>query len=208
MMVRKKGGRRPIKVQNLVLAGVGGQGILLAGRVLCQAAMEEGNEVNAFEMHGMAQRGGAVLSQIRWGKEVHSSLILEGEADLIIALEPVEALRRLSLVGKGTTTVVNDRTIPPITVSSVPGAEYPTVKKVSSIMKRHVKKFIVVEGTRIAENLGNPAFLSTVMLGAAWGTRRLPLKKGTLLKVVEELVPDRFLQQNLSAFEAGRKMIR
>lgn len=196
------------KVFNLVLAGVGGQGILLAGRVIGQAAMEEGNDINAFEMHGMAQRGGAVLSQIRWGKEVHSSLILEGEADMMIALEPVEALRRLPLLGKGTIVLVNNRTIPPITVSSMEGAKYPDVRKVTSALRPHIGKCIVMKGTERAEEVGNPAVLSSVMIGGAWGTGKLPLKKGTLLKVIEELVPDRFLQQNLTAFEAGRKMTR
>lgn len=193
---------------DLVLAGVGGQGTLLAGRVLCQAAMVDGNVVNAFEMLGMAQRGGAVLNQIRWGKESGSSLILEGETDLAIALEPVEALRRLPLLGKGTVAVINSRAIPPITVSSVPGARYPTAKAVVSALRPLVGKCLLLDGTGLAEGIGNPAVLSTLMIGAAWGTGRLPLRKATLLKVIKDLVPDRYEKQNLEAFEVGRKAVR
>ena len=193
---------------DLVLVGVGGQGILLAGRMICQAAMEQGYTVNAFESHGMAQRGGAVLGQIRWGRDIHSSLILEGEADMIIALEPVEALRRLPLLGKGTVAVINKRTIPPITVSSVPGARYPKVSDVARALRPHVDRWVVLNGTAIAEDIGNPAVLSTVMIGAAWGTRRLPLKKKLLLKAIEDLVPDRFVDLNIKAFERGRKVVK
>jgi indolepyruvate ferredoxin oxidoreductase beta subunit len=195
---------------DLALAGVGGQGILLAGRILCQAAMDQGSKVNSFESHGMAQRGGAVVNHIRWGKEdeIYSSLMLEGEADMIVALEPVEALRHLPLLGKGTVAIINSKTVPPITVSSVPGGRYPTVKQVVRSLKPHVKAVATLDGTSMAEEIGNPAVLSVVMIGAAYGTGGLPLKKGKLLKAIRELVPERYLEENLKAFETGSKVTR
>lgn len=216
---RKKGGTRSTKARkatprprskgfDLVLAGVGGQGILLAGRVICQAAIDEGNGVNAFESHGMAQRGGAVVNHIRWGPGAHSPLILEGRADMLVALEPVEALRHLPLVGKGTVVVLNTKTIPPITVSSVPGARYPSVKEAVKALKPHVGRVVVVDGTAAAEALGNPAFISTVMVGAAWGTGALKLRKQTLRSAIEGLVPPRFKKENLEAFDEGARLGR
>jgi len=212
LMARKKG--KTVKTSgkgfDLALAGVGGQGILLAGRIICQAAMEQGFKVNSFESHGMAQRGGAVINHIRWGKaeEIHSSLMLEGEADMVVALEPVEALRHLPLLGKGTVAIINTKTIPPITVSSVPGGKYPTVKQVVKALRSHVGTVAMVDGTSIAEEIGNPAVLSVVMIGAAYGTGRLRLKKGTLLRAILELVPERYLDENIKAFETGSKVTR
>jgi len=210
-MARKKGKMKASgKGFDLALAGVGGQGILLAGRILCQAAMEQGFKVNSFESHGMAQRGGAVVNHIRWGKEdeIHSSLMLDGEADMVVALEPVEALRHLSLLGKGTVAIINSKTIPPITVSSVPGGKYPTVKQVVRSLRPHVEAVATVDGTSIAENIGSPAVLSMVMIGAAYGTGRLPLKKGKILKAIRELVPERYLDENMKAFETGSRKTR
>jgi indolepyruvate ferredoxin oxidoreductase beta subunit len=203
---RKRGGAKG-KGFDLALAGVGGQGILLAGRIVCQAAMGQGYKVNAFESHGMAQRGGAVVNHIRWGgkDEVHSSLMLEGEADMLVALEPVEAIRHLTLLGKSTVVVLNMKTMPPITVSSVAGAKYPTVKQVVKALRPHVGRVVTVDGTGLAEEVGNTAVLSMVMIGAAFGTGRLPLKRKELRRAIEELVPERYVEENLKAFDLGQR---
>jgi indolepyruvate ferredoxin oxidoreductase beta subunit len=202
--------RRRRKGFDLVLAGVGGQGILMAGRILCQAAMEHGHKVNAFEMHGMAQRGGAVVSHIRWGRQedVYAALMLEGEADMLVALEPVEGLRHLSLFGERTVAVLNTKAIPPITVSAVPGAKYPSIGSVVRSLKPHVGKVITLNGTSIAEELGLPAITSTVLIGAALGTRRLPLRKDKVLKAVQDLVPERFVDENIKALDLGMRAAR
>jgi indolepyruvate ferredoxin oxidoreductase beta subunit len=198
------------RIFDLVLAGVGGQGIIMAGRIICQAAMEQGSKVNAFEMHGMAQRGGGVVSHIRWGREdeVHASLMLEGEADMLVALEPVEGLRHLPLFGKRTVAVLNTKAIPPITVSAVPGASYPSIRSVVGSLRPHVDRVVTVNGTSIAEGLGNPVVLGTVMIGAALGTRRLPLQKGKVMKAIKDLVPERFLEENVQALDMGMRAAR
>ena len=192
---------------NLVLAGVGGQGILLTGRLVCQAAMEQGYAVNAFESHGMAQRGGAVYSHVRWGSMVRSSLILDGQADLVVALEPVESLRQLRLLSPRTTAVVNIRTIVPISVSSVRGSRYPDASSAVASLASHVGEVLALDGSAIAEGLGNPMLLSTVMTGAAWASGRLPLERELLRQAVREIVPPRYLEANLEAFELGQKAV-
>ena len=198
---------RATRTFNLVLAGVGGQGILLASRVLCQAAMDEGHPVNSFESHGMAQRGGAVFATIRWGPDARSSLILEQEADMLVAFEPVEALRRLMDVSSSTTAVLNTRAIAPISVSSVKGKTYPSAGEVLDTLGEHVARVVALDGSGIAERLGNPALLSAVMLGAAWASGSLPLDPKLLRRALERVVPERYLELNRAAFEEGGRAV-
>ena len=133
---------------------------------------------------------------------------MEGSAHMLVALEPVEALRRLPLLGRQTSAVINTKTIPPITLSAVPGAKYPTVKQVIRTLSSQVGAVVALDGTEMADELGNPAVLSAVMIGAAWATGELPLRKKHLMGALEQVVPKRFLDLNRAAFEAGLKAVR
>jgi indolepyruvate ferredoxin oxidoreductase beta subunit len=127
---------------------------------------------------------------------------------MLVALEPVEAVRHLPLLGPRTTAVISTKTIPPITLSSMPGARYPTAKQVLRTLGAQVETVVALNGTELADELGNPAVLSAVMIGAAWATGKLPLRKKHLMAAIEQVVPSRFLDLNRAAFEAGMKAVR
>jgi indolepyruvate ferredoxin oxidoreductase beta subunit len=193
-----------------ILAGVGGQGIVLAGNIIGTAAMKKGYTLNSFESHGMAQRGGAVVSHLRFGKEVHGSLILEGTADLMIALEPMEAARHVMYMSRDGTIVVNTKPIPSITLSSDPKARYPSMGELNKFLRSVVSKGKVhaFNATELAIEAGNAAALNVVLVGGAFGCGKLPLLKKDLVDAIQEVVPEKFLDLNMRAFELGIKAVR
>jgi indolepyruvate ferredoxin oxidoreductase beta subunit len=151
--------------KNILLCGVGGQGTVLASRLIASAAMEKGLNVRTAETIGMAQRGGCVVSHVRTGSEIHSPLIPTGSADVIIGFEPAEAVRNLSFLKPGGTVVVNNRAIKPVT-SSLGGSAYIGAEMLDWL-KANVKNLLVVDGDGICARLGSPKVLNTVLLAAA-----------------------------------------
>lgn len=190
---------------SFLLAGVGGQGTILASNVLAQVGLAAGFDVKKSEVHGMAQRGGSVNTHVRWDEErVYSPLISHGEADLLLAFEHAEALRYASYLKLGGSAVVNDYTIQPITVTSG-GAHYPDRAALEGVYDALSASLHVVPGTAIAQELGNPRAANVVLLGAV--STLLELPQETWLQVIEARVPPQYIELNHRAFLRGRQAV-
>lgn len=186
----------------IVLAGVGGQGILLAAEILGTAAIKEGLDVRASEIHGMAQRGGAVVSMVKIGKNVHSPLILDGNADILLGFEPLETLRNAKYASEKTLIIMGDEKIPPPALT-LKGETYPSINEVIEKFKRFSKNIIVIETLKLAREAGSTIVQNSVLLGALAATGRVPVKRESLLEALKELVPAKYVAVNVKAFELG-----
>jgi len=186
-------------VTNILLAGVGGQGILLASEVLSEVLMLAGCDVKKNEIHGMAQRGGSVVSHVRFGEKVHSPIIPEGEADILFGFELLETYRYLPLLRRGGKILANTLKIMPPSVAL--GLE-PYPSDVETKIAELVPGTKVVDGLALALEAGNARTVNTVLLGALadW----LPLPEDLWHQALEKTVPKRFLAENLKAFALGR----
>ena len=190
---------------NFLLAGVGGQGTLLASNVLSEVGLEAGYDVKKSEVHGMAQRGGSVNTHVRWNiEQVYSPLIGLGEADILLAFEEAEALRYGEYLKEGGIVIVNQYTIKPITVTSG-GAHYPAEKELYRVLGAATEQLHIIPGTAIAKELGNVRTANVVLLGALSTFLDVPEK--TWLHVIEERVPPRFVALNHQAFSRGRQAV-
>ena len=191
------------KSYDFLLAGVGGQGTLLASNVLSRIALEAGYDVKKSEVHGMAQRGGSVNTHVRWNAErVYSPLIGLGEADVLLAFEQAEALRYADYLKQGGIAIVNHYTIEPITVTSG-GAHYPTEEELQTLFATVTERLYLVPGTAIAQELGNARTANVVLLGAL--STLLDVPREAWLHVIEEQVPPKFVELNRQAFARGRQ---
>ncbi|MFN2226734.1 MAG: indolepyruvate oxidoreductase subunit beta [Anaerolineae bacterium] len=191
------------KSYNFLLAGVGGQGTILASDILAEVALAAGYDVKKSEVHGMAQRGGSVNTHIRWdAKEVHSPLIGLGEADVLLVFEEAEALRYAEFLKPGGAAIVNRHAIKPITVTSG-GASYPAEEEVRSVYAEVTDRFRLISGTAIAEELGNVRAANVVLLGALSSLLDVPVE--TWLAVLEKRVPPKYVDLNRQAFRRGRQ---
>jgi len=191
---------------NLIITGVGGQGNVLASQWIGRALVRENYYVTIGETYGASQRGGAVMSHLRISKESqYSPLIPAGQADIIVALEPVEALRVIGQYGNpAVAAVVNSRPIYPTAVT-VGEAEYPSPEKIQETIRGLARKAWFVDATEIALSLGAPILTNIIMVGALAGTNLIPLDPKTFAEVIQESLPAAHLPVNLKAFEIGRE---
>lgn len=188
-------------ITNILLVGVGGQGILLASEILSETFMLAGFDVKKSEIHGMSQRGGSVVSHVRYGREVFSPIVPEGEGDILFGFELLETCRYLSLLKKGATVIANDLCIPPPSVLS--GKEiYPQglTEKIVSLFP----DFLLVDGLKLANEAGNPRAANTALLGAV--SRRLDIPEEFWMKAMGKMVPPKAIEVNRKAFLAGRNL--
>ena len=190
-----------METTNFALVGVGGQGVLLASDILSEVGVEAGYDVKKSEVHGMAQRGGSVLSQVRWGDKVYAPLVGKGEVDYLISFELLEALRWLELLRKGGMAIVNDQRLPPLAVSSG-GMEYPSQERIEKALSQAAEEYHIVPALSKAQELGTDRATNVVLLGAL--SKFLDVPEEQWLKVVEERVPKKYLELNRKAFAAGR----
>ena len=183
--------------KNIMIVGVGGQGTLLTSRILGNLAVHAGFDVKLSEVHGMAQRGGSVVTFVRYGEQVAEPIVEEGCADVLIAFEKLEALRYLHFLKEDGVVIVNDWRIDPITVVTG-AAEYP-----EGILETlgAARKTVVVEATKKAVEMGVPKAFNVVVLGAA--ARYMGFEKEDWLHVIEATVPPKTVEVNQRAFEAG-----
>ena len=183
--------------KNIMIVGVGGQGTVLTSRILGKLAINAGYDVKLSEVHGMAQRGGSVVTFVRYGDKVNEPIVEEGQADVLIAFERLEALRYLHFLKKDGVVIVNDWRIDPITV--VTGvAAYP--EDVIETLKEK-RRAIVVEATAESKKLGAPKAFNIIVLGAA--ARHMGFEKEDWLRVIETTVPPKTIEVNKQAFEIG-----
>jgi indolepyruvate ferredoxin oxidoreductase, beta subunit len=186
---------------NILITGVGGQGVVLASDILGDVALESGLDVKKTDTLGMAQRGGSVVTHLRIGETVASPLIGEGEVDLLLAFEKLEAARWSAFLKPGSTVVVNDQAIPPLAVS-LGGDEYPDDEEIVHILSHKADGVLPVEGSRIAAEMGNGKVLNVLMLGAL--SLLTPFNPETWQSVLRRRLPPKILDINLAAFERGR----
>jgi len=189
------------------IVGVGGQGVLLASMVLGNAAMNGSYNVAMSEVHGMAQRGGSVLSTLRIGKDVVSPLAYEGEADMILGFEPAETCRNISLGNKDTVVVMNMDPMYPSTVTAGL-AQYPEIGEMLSAVTKVTKNVMTIEATSIAVKAGKAVAANAVMIGAAAAAKGFPLSKDSVKASLLELVPEKFRDLNAKAFDLGYDAMR
>ena len=187
------------EITNILLVGVGGQGILLASEILSETFMLAGFDVKKSEIHGMSQRGGSVVSHVRYGREVFSPIVPEGEGDILFGFELMETCRALPLLKPGASVVANDLRIPPSSV--LMGQEaYP--EGLTDSIKAQFPDFLLVDGQKLATQAGNPRAANTVLLGAV--SKRLDVAEKFWLEALQKMVPAKALEINRKAFLMGR----
>lgn len=203
-----------MKPYNFFLVGVGGQGTLLASDVLALLGIKTGYDVKKSEIHGMAQRGGSVTSQVRWAEKVYSPLVGKGEADYYLAFERLEGLRYIEFLRSGGVAIINDHRIPPVSVNTGVD-EYPPEptgtlfprsgddEQVRRVLGEVTGRAYFVPAMQIAEAVGNARTNNVVLLGAL--SRFLDIPVESWLEVIAERVPARYVEMNRQAFLQGRQ---
>jgi indolepyruvate ferredoxin oxidoreductase beta subunit len=188
-----------VNVFNILISGVGGQGVLLTSKIIAEAALLAGLDVKQSEVHGMAQRGGSVLSQVRFGEQVFSPIVSEGEADLLIGFEPLETARYLHYLKDNGAVIYNTRPIGTIGVSTAT-EKYPA--DINETIKSQAKTVMPFDGTDLAVKAGDKRTLNLVLLGAS--LKFLPIQESFILDAIKNMVPKKVLEINQKAFAAGR----
>ena len=190
-----------METKRVVFVGVGGQGNLLASRLLGEAALSEGIPAVVSEIHGMAQRGGIVESAVLLGN-VSSPIVSDGEADVLVGFEPVETLRALKKCNQETLVITNTHPLPPFTVSVGRGT-YARVDETLDLLQTKIKRVIALDGDAMAAQVGNPLSLNMVMLGALIGSGTIPIDADAMKKTIQQSTKKAFLESNLKAFDLG-----
>ncbi len=187
-------------VLNISLVGVGGQGILLASDILCHVALLTGKDVKKSEVHGMAQRGGSVISQVRIGEKVYSPLIAVGQTDILLSFEKLEALRFAHFLAPEGIAMVNDQEIRPVTVSSGQ-SQWP--EDLDERLRNTFARLELIPALDIARNLGNVRVVNVVMIGAL--SNHLDVEDAIWRESIRALVKPQYLDFNLKAFDEGKR---
>jgi indolepyruvate ferredoxin oxidoreductase beta subunit len=183
---------------SVVLVGVGGQGILLASEIVAQAAVFMGFDVKTNEVHGMAQRGGSVIAQIRFGREVFSPLVPRGTAQVLGSFERIEGLRNIDFLMDGGLAVISSQKIIPVTASTG-SVTYPDVNK--EFLLRYFPQLVYIDAVEQATEMGNPKAANTIILGAI--ATKLKLTMDAWLEAIRRSVKEKFIDMNVKAFKHG-----
>ena len=190
---------------DFLVAGVGGQGTILASDILAEVGMKAGYDAKKSDVLGLAVRGGSVLSHVRWGTKVASPVNRKGRIDYLLGFEPLEALRGAEFLQPQSNALVNVQQVPPVSVSS--GEEhYPMREEIEQVLKGATEKVWFVEATREAVRLGSGKVTNVVMLGAFSTLLEVPIEVWE--EVILSRVPPRHVQLNKAAFIAGRKLLQ
>jgi len=192
-------------VLNIVFSGIGGQGIVVASDILCEAALFDGLDVAKAEVHGMAQRGGSIVAHVKIGENVLSPLIETGKADIILGFEMLEAARVLPMMKKNGTVIVNTKYIPPST--SIGSLSDFNSDKILGIIKERSHKVFEVDGIGIAKMLGNSLVVNTILLGALSGIPENPVSKQSIEQAIAGRLKEKYVSLNLKAFKIGSELV-
>lgn len=199
--------RKEIEKFNLVIAGVGGQGTILASRIVATTAIRGGFRVRVGETYGAAQRGGPVMSHIRIGSSVNSPFICPDEADVLLGFEPAEARRTSKYLKKGGLAIINIAKVYPVEV--ITGAvEYPPLEDLTRPIETIARDAIVFDATDLAKKAGNPVAMNVVMLGALAASDVLPFPEKHLREELKDRIPKKFLELNVKAYEFGFNKVK
>jgi len=188
------------RVRSILIAGVGGQGVLKASDILSAVIIEAGLDVKKSEVHGMAQRGGCVTSHVRYGTRVYSPLARKGNVDVLLSFEKLETLRYLDYLRDEGRVIINDLEVYPPSVN-MGEAEYPG--NVIDLVMERVHAVEVIKASEMASNLGDPRMVNTILLGVL--SRHMEIPRGTWDKVLRQTFAPKVVEQNIEAFHLGRK---
>lgn len=189
--------------KNIVLCGVGGQGTILASKLISGAAMNKGIPVKSAETIGMAQRGGSVFSHLRLGDDVDCPMIASGSADIIIGFEPGETVRMLPYLKKGGQVIVSSRPVMPVT-AALAGSNY-NGSEMLDYIRNKVEKVIVIDTEKACKELGSAKIVNLLLLGAAVNSGALGLDEEDIRKVIRTKIPEKFHELNFKALEYAKK---
>ena len=185
--------------KNIILCGVGGQGTVLASRLISAAAMKKRLPVMSAETIGMAQRGGSVFSHLRIGEDIYSPMIGPGEADLILAFEPAEAVRMMPYLKKGGQVVVSSRAVQPVT-ATLSGASYdPQV--MLDYLEKNVDHLMIIDADQALQAVGSSKVLNLILLGAAIRSGALGFSREDMRQAITDRIPSRFHELNFRALD-------
>lgn len=187
---------------NILIVGVGGQGVLLASEIISDVAMNAGFDVKKSEVHGMAQRGGVVSSHVRIAKKVYSPTIEYGQADVVVAFEQAEGLRAIDWMKKDGVAIVSTTRLVPAIVTSSKNFSYPD--DAIAALKQKAERVIGVAADQIAAELGNPRLVNTILMGVM--SNYLPFEADSWLDVIRNRVKEKFIDINIEAFNKGRQI--
>ena len=187
--------------KNCLLCGVGGQGVVLASKLIAYAAMEKGLNVRTSETIGMSQRGGSVVTHVRMGETVHSPMIPKGTADVIMAFEPAEAVRNLSYLKEDGVMVVDKKAVKPVT-ATLSQSNYDG-QDALTYLQRKVKNLYIIDGDAICEEAGSSKVLNVVLLGVALGSGVLDIRLEEMEEEIKKHVKPQFVEMNIRALELG-----
>ena len=192
---------------DIVFSGVGGQGIVVASDIFCEAALLDGWDVAKAEIHGMAQRGGSIVAHVRVGEKVQAPLIERGKAHVILGFEMLETARVLPMLNANGTVIVNTKYIPPST-SLVGSAKPLTHEKLLDMIRDRAHTVYEIDGIDIANRLGNTLVVNTILLGALSALPENPVKKEAFEEAIAVRLKEKFVNINLKAFQIGREQVK
>ncbi len=195
---------------NMVVAGIGGQGSILASHIIADAAIlnklknESSDNVRVGETFGAAQRGGAVASHVRIGN-IHGPLVRKGCADVVVALEPLEGLRiGVDYLSPDGIAILNTSAVSPVD-ANIGAVTYPAIESIQAALSGICQKVIAFDATKLALEAGSAKCMNIVMLGALFASGRLPFDEDTILKAIVSRLPERIVPMNLKAFQSGKE---
>ncbi len=191
---------------NVLIAGVGGTGVLTIAHILGSSALSAGLQVVQSELHGMSQRGGSVSTHLRMGTHVYGPTFPEGTGDLLVGMEPIETLRNIKSVSSTGTVIFNNYEIRPLSLSILK-KEYPSIDLLIQQMKQFCQNVYSVDATTIAKELGASIVANIVLLGAVIAKGSIPINSETVIEEIKNTVPERFIDLNVKAFQAGNKAV-
>ncbi|MEA1961342.1 MAG: indolepyruvate oxidoreductase subunit beta [Bacillota bacterium] len=190
------------RITNILIVGVGGQGTLLTSRIIADVAVQMGHDVKVTEVHGMAQRGGSVVSEVRFGEKIYSPIIKKGDADIILAFEKIESARWLDYLKEDGMVIINNERVNPLPVMS--GKEkYPD--NIHERVADMIDKTVIIDASGIASECGNVKAANVVLVGIL--SKAIGLPEEEVEKAIREIVPAKALEVNLQAFQEGRKRL-
>ncbi|MHA2425832.1 MAG: indolepyruvate oxidoreductase subunit beta [Candidatus Thorarchaeota archaeon] len=191
---------------NIVITGVGGQGVLTLAEVLAKSVLKESHNVRVGEIHGMAQRGGHVTCTVRIGTNVRGPIIDSASAHLLVGFEPLETLREAHMIKSDGLVLLNTHIQYPVAVS-MGEVEYPKHDQIKSDIRKFSNNIVELDAMRLAEDAGSPRSLNMVMLGAILGTSIVPVTKESVIETVRETFSAKFESINLTAIDSGLEHI-
>jgi indolepyruvate ferredoxin oxidoreductase beta subunit len=192
---------------NVLITGVGGQGVILMSELLGEAAVKDKLKVRGSEILGMAVRGGSVTSAIRLGEDVYGPLIPTGKCSALVGMEPSEALRNITYLSKSSLVILNTTVTVPFTVP-LGQSSYPSLEAILEKLNKVAEKVIQLDAAKLGQEAGSLLTTNVVMLGALFGTERLPIKVATIKETVEERFPAKLAPLNMKAFDLGYETCR